>query len=105
MIDTKRISELQAELGSECFAEVAALFMADLESALGTIDPARADAVAQFHLVKGLALNLGFRDFAQLCSRIEAKDASAEDINALNRLYSTSKDALLPYLKSGDEGA
>ena len=79
MLDLDQLETLQAEIGADGFAEVADLLVCEIANgitALGT-QPTRADLSAQFHYLKGSALNLGFRDFAGLCTQDLPVDTAA----------------------------
>lgn len=73
MIDWSRIDELRAEVGDEDFAEIASLFLSEIEEAVGDL-PRITDPVARteaLHGMKGSAMNLGFGDLAAICARGE----------------------------------
>lgn len=75
MIDWNRVRELRAEIGSEAFEEVLDLFLEEVECALASLRSA-SDAEgleAQFHFLKGSALNLGFEALADMCEENERK--------------------------------
>lgn len=95
MIDWDRIDELRAEVGEEDFAEIAALFLSEIEEAVERLPgiaerSARSDAL---HGMKGSAMNLGFRDLAALCARGE-KDPDAVDVPHLTAALGASVAAV-----------
>ena len=80
MIDWDRVTELREEIGEEDFAEIAAVFLAELEETVDALagiadDAARRDG---YHGLKGAALNLGFETVAALCAAAEAGPADAD---------------------------
>lgn len=78
MIDWSRVEELRDEVGAEDFAEIARLFLDEVEEALAAL---HADAPVQaleagFHAIKSSALNLGFSGLAALCQTAESAAAA-----------------------------
>lgn len=69
MIDWERVGELRAEVGEDDFAEIAELFLAEVEEVVNRLMTApKAESLAEdCHFLKGSAVNLGFADFARLC--------------------------------------
>ena len=69
MIDWERVGELRAEVGEDDFAEIAELFLAEVEEVVTRLLTApEADRLAEdCHFLKGSAVNLGFAEFARLC--------------------------------------
>ena len=95
MIDWARIEELRTELGEEDFTEIASLFLAEIEETVAEL-PALATPTARsdaLHGMKGSALNLGFRDFADLCARGELTPDAVE-IPRLSRALDASVAAV-----------
>ena len=80
MIDWQRVHELQDEVGLEDFHEVVDLFLEEVEEVVerlkGTPDPASYEA--DFHFLKGSALNLGFQAFATICADNERSAAAGK---------------------------
>ena len=73
MIDWRRIDELKSEIGQEDFEEVVVLFLEEVESAIGALNPA-SDFESwrdSMHFLKGSAMNLGFEELASLCQKGE----------------------------------
>lgn len=81
MIDWTRVAELRDEIGAEDFDEVLALFLSEVDSAVGGLK-ALCDAALpapveeQMHFLKGASLNLGFTELAELCAHGEAEAAA-----------------------------
>lgn len=97
MIDWTRVSELRDEIGSDDFAEVADMFLMEVEETLSQLDSAKHN-VAQIreltHFLKGSALNLGFSKFADMCNAAELAAATGQidiDIPAVLHLYTASR--------------
>lgn len=74
MIDWNRVTELRDEIGAEDFADVAEIFLEEVDEEIAKIGQPDydGDLAADFHFLKGGALNLGFADFATLCGNAEA---------------------------------
>jgi HPt (histidine-containing phosphotransfer) domain-containing protein len=77
MIDWSQIKQLEDDIGAEDFGEVIVIFLEEVEE---TIDKLRSgdafpvdEIESTMHFLKGSALNLGFQDFADLCSDGESK--------------------------------
>ena len=95
MIDWKRVEELRDEVGSEDFAEIAVLFLSEIEEAAGDL-PAITDSTARseaLHGMKGSAMNLGFQALAEICKAGEA-NPDAVDLPGLNATLGQSVTAL-----------
>ena len=97
MIDWNRIAELRDEVGAEDFEEVLDLFMSEVEDCLAQLDgTASAQKLEEdMHFLKGSALNLGFRAFAELCQNGETASAQgntdAVDVAHVQTLFTASK--------------
>lgn len=97
MIDWNRISELRDEVGEEDFDEVIDLFMSEVEDCLDqlTKDAGTQKMEEDMHFLKGSALNLGFRAFADLCQSGESASAQGDlsgiDIAHVRTLFTASK--------------
>lgn len=101
MIDWAKVSELRDEIGTDDFGEVVDLFLAEVEEEIAKLRPeSSADILgAQLHFLKGSALNLGFRDFAQRCqageSAANAGRPAAVDVAAIIASFQASKTEFL----------
>ena len=73
MIDWERVGELRAEVGEDDFAEIAELFLAEVEEVIDRLvtAPDVQRLSEDCHFLKGSAVNLGFSDFAGLCQDAE----------------------------------
>lgn len=97
MIDWDRIEELRGEIGAEDFAEVAEIFLDELQDVLNRlVTEARPDDLEEpMHFIKGCALNLGFADVAARASDAErlaaAGQSAAVDLVALMESFSASQ--------------
>ena len=83
MIDWERVAELKDEVGDDDFAEIADLFLAEVEEVVTRLIavPDIGRLAEDFHFLKGSAINLGFSDFARLCQtgeRLAAAGRGAE---------------------------
>lgn len=101
MIDWDRVMELRNEIGADDFAEVVEMFLEEADSVAKTIgrDLAPETVESALHFLKGSALNLGFRELAQLCQSGEKAAASgAVDPAGLAKvvmIYTQSKHAFM----------
>ena len=79
-------------MGQEDFAEVLEIFFEEVEEVIEKLErtPDPKTYEADFHFLKGSALNLGFEDFANLCSSGEkaARDHEGDSINLTTVLKS-----------------
>lgn len=99
MIDWQQVATLREEVGAEDFEEVVELFLQEVDEEIETLDATASDLGAKLHFLKGSALNLGFREFSNLCQSGESSlkqdpDASV-DIGALLNSYQSSRSAFL----------
>ncbi|WP_224816543.1 Hpt domain-containing protein [Hasllibacter sp. MH4015] len=87
-IDWDRLNELRSDIGEEDFADVAILFVAELQESLDGLDPATAN-VADFHFVRGSAANLGFTALVEACASAETacQTGAAPDVEAVRRAF------------------
>lgn len=101
MIDWTRVRDLKDEIGEEDFADVAQMFIAEVEEVIERLkkSPNPQTFEHDFHFLKSSALNLGFSDFAAMCQGAEQQSAagSAEfvDLASLFSTYERSKSAFL----------
>ncbi|PWE30041.1 histidine kinase [Maritimibacter sp. 55A14] len=99
MIDWQRVDELRNDVGAEDFAEVIEIFLEEVEAVMSDIRPGAApDRLGeQLHFLKGSALNLGFRGFAELCAEDERRAAAggAVDLAGIEQIYDASRAAFL----------
>lgn len=74
MIDWAAVEELRSEIGEEDFAEVVAAFLDETDEVVARLRdaPDPAGFRADFHFLKGSALNLGLKGFAEVCRQAEA---------------------------------
>lgn len=95
MIDRARLNELRNEIGAEDLSEVAAIFLDETDEAMALLLQLPPDALsAQLHFLKGSALNMGLRLFAELCHQAEAQ-ATTLDLGRLSAAYAASKAVFL----------
>lgn len=105
MIDWARVKELKEEMDT-AFDEVVSLFLEETDETMGRLPPADAEGprdsaalAADLHALKGAALNLGLRDFADLCSKGEAQSAAGAadevDLAGIMACYRASRDAFI----------
>lgn len=80
MIDRERVRDLIRDFGAEDVAEIVNAFIDEAAEAVDALDDMAADTpahtlAAQFHFIKGCALNIGAADFAARCERLERGEA------------------------------
>ena len=101
MIDWDRLTALRADIGDDDFADVATLFVAEIQETLDRLAVAPGQAVpADFHFLRGSAANLGFRALAQACSDAELAMTGGQppDIAAIAALFQASVAEVTPQL-------
>ena len=101
MIDWARVSELRDEVGAEDFDEVVELFLEEVDEAIAALRDLTdlSELETQCHFLKGSALNIGFRDFANLCQTGEAAAAAGQgadvDIAAIVQSYVEAREVFI----------
>lgn len=101
MIDWRRIDDLQTEIGPDGLAEVAALFLEEVDSIVARLGTAPNPATyeADMHFLKGCAWNLGFAEFGALCQGAEKQAAAGRpgdvDLGRIIDNYVASKKAFV----------
>lgn len=83
MIDWSRVNELKSEVGEEDFGEVVDMFLGEVEEIIERLrsDAAHENLEADLHFLKSSALNLGFSDFANICSAGESDAAQGKPVD------------------------
>jgi len=91
MIDWPRVRELKEEVGEDGFEEVIELFLEEVEGVIDKLKSGdRSQLEQDLHFLKGSALNLGFREFSNLCFDGERKSANGQDNDVdLSRVFSS----------------
>lgn len=84
MINWARVAELYSDFGEDSFAEIVDVFLAEVAEGLDRLRVAEDTTTlrAEFHFLKGAALNLGFDDVAAQCGEGEAQAAAGGDSSA-----------------------
>ncbi|MEX3017422.1 Hpt domain-containing protein [Gymnodinialimonas hymeniacidonis] len=90
-VDWERLNELKDDIGEEDFADVATLFVSELQDTLSGMQVATA-AAEDFHFLRGSAANLGFTALVAACSRAEAaaKAGEAPDVAAVKSAFNAA---------------
>lgn len=103
MIDWNRVSELQDEVGMDDFDEIVTLFLEEVDEATAGMSPDD-DLGETMHFLKGCALNLGFKDLAELCATGEAQAKAGQgdliDLEKVREVYAASRAAFLSEVSS-----
>lgn len=101
MIDWDRLLTLRSDIGEDDFADVAFLFVAEIEETLARLvsDPAGARA-ADFHFLRGSAANLGFIAMADACIHAEqaCHGALTPDVAGLAEIFRMSLAETAPHM-------
>jgi len=101
MIDWTRVAELRDEIGAEDFDEVIEIFLEEVNDVIDRLraEGTHSDLEGKLHFLKGSALNLGFRDFSNLCQQGESAAAAgnlaAIDLPATIASFDRSKTEFL----------
>lgn len=105
MIDWDRIIDLQREIGADDFDDLVEAFLEEVESELFDLKAGcdQAQLESKLHMLKGSALNFGFRAFAGLCQtgETDAAHGRCSQINIPETLatYTESKLEFLSGLR------
>jgi histidine phosphotransfer protein HptB len=98
MIDWEQVESLRADL-DDGFDELVEVFLSEVDAATGNLDPAAPPdrMAADLHFLKGAALNLGFRDFARLCSDGERRADAGQtvDLDPVLASFAASRQAFV----------
>lgn len=103
MIDWSQVKQLEQDVGEESFGEVVEMFLDEVEETVDKLRDAPAGDVsnlaADLHFLKGSALNLGFKVFADLCASGE-KTASGGNANSvdLSEVVASYDDSKIEFL-------
>jgi histidine phosphotransfer protein HptB len=100
MIDWNRVAALRDEIGAGEFAEVVEMFLTESDEAITRLKTGKPYPTleAELHFLKGSALNLGFRDLAELCSLGEKRAAGGQSVD-LKPVVDSYADAKLTFAK------
>jgi HPt (histidine-containing phosphotransfer) domain-containing protein len=97
MIDWDRVSALRAEIGEADFEEIVQMFLLESDGVIARLRAGRPYPTleAELHFLKGSALNLGFRQLADLCSQGEKVAASGGlvDLGRILASYGATRTA------------
>ncbi len=80
MICWDRVTELREEIGEDDFAEVADMFLEEVDEVIGRLksNPHPSSLEEELHSLKGSALNLGFEALSKLCQSGERLAADGD---------------------------
>lgn len=81
MINWERVAELREDFGEDGFEDVIEVFLEEVETGLRRLAAAGSpeELRAEFHFLKGAAMNMGLDEIAQLCTKGEALSESGQD--------------------------
>ncbi|SFD69333.1 Hpt domain-containing protein [Roseivivax sediminis] len=97
MIDWHQVDQLRDEIGPDDFAEVAGVFLREVDRTLAGLDSRSTELAAALHFLKGSALNLGMSGLARLCAEGEAAARAGRpvpDPGRLRPVFDASRAAL-----------
>ncbi|UWQ07776.1 Hpt domain-containing protein [Aliiroseovarius crassostreae] len=98
MISWDRVAELKAEIGEEDFAEVAEMFLMEVDEVIDRLrnNPDPSQYEQDLHFLKSSAVNLGFDALSKLCGdgeQMAARGMAADvDLTAVFDTYFASKE-------------
>jgi len=104
MINWAQVDDLKADM-ADAFDEIVEVFLQEVDEGIGKLNGAGSSSMlaADLHFLKGAALNLGFADFAAMCSVGEASANNGKgdqvDLDALQTCYSESRQEFVNGLK------
>ncbi len=99
MISWARVNELKSEIGDEDFAEVATMFLEEVEEVIERLrtTPQPDQYEQDLHFLKSSSLNLGFEALSKLCGEGERLAAEgkqdAVELGPVFETYAASKIA------------
>lgn len=74
LVDWTRLAALREDIGEGCFAEIATMFVDEIQETLNRLTAAPDTATAaDFHFLRGSAANMGLVEMALACERAEAE--------------------------------
>lgn len=97
MLDWNRIKELRDEIGEDDFAEVAEIFLDELDEVMTQLlaGGSPQETSERLHFLKGCALNLGFARMAELATETHGQARGADpaelDLVSLKSAYEASR--------------
>lgn len=104
MINWARVDELKDEIGEDDFAEVAELFIEEVEEVIARLksDPNPSLLEKDLHFLKSSFLNLGFDALSRLCSIGEANAAAGDfDSIQLAPIFDTFTSSKKAFIATG----
>ncbi len=111
MIDWNRVIELREELGPGELSPIIDMFLGEIEARLFALDSRTQHLAEDLHLLRDLALGIGFTDFCAQCLRAEQQlargDQTALAPAALRASFGHTKQLFLrdlPHVMDSDTG-
>jgi HPt (histidine-containing phosphotransfer) domain-containing protein len=104
MINWAQVDELKSDM-ADAFDEIVEVFLQEVDEGVDKLNGTKpvSTMAADLHFLKGAALNLGFADFAALCSVGEASANNGKsdqvDLDALRACYRKSRLEFVTGLK------
>ncbi|WP_103332116.1 Hpt domain-containing protein [Pseudotabrizicola formosa] len=97
MIDWQVANDLKQAIGTDVFDEVIEVFFTEADGTLTRMMAATTadDMKSELHFMKGSALNLGFREVAQLCQTLEHRAEAGDTdlpLSQVQTIYAASRE-------------
>ena len=100
MLDWDRVQELREEIGEEDLGDVLALFLDEVADRLQSIG-AEETLVEDLHFLKSSALNIGFKDLAELSAQMEASARTGATVPEIDSLHECFEQSCVSLKSSG----
>ncbi|WP_405404230.1 Hpt domain-containing protein [Paracoccus sp. Ld10] len=111
MIDWNRVIELRDALDPDDLLPTIDMILAEIQAHLFALDTRTQHLAEDLHLLRGLALNIGFTEFCAQCLRAEQQLAQGSQSSlrsaALRASFGHTKQLFLrdlPHVMNGDHG-
>lgn len=99
MIDWDQVTALREEVGAEDFEDVVEIFLQEVDDEIASLTATSDGLAEKLHFLKGSALNLGFREFSDLCQSgeraLSTEPDLSVDVDRLRDSYQNSRAAFL----------
>lgn len=101
LVDWDRLEALREDIGEEDFADVACVFVSEIDAKLEALAASGTTVTADdFHFLKGSAANLGFVAMARACEAAEVacRNGTPPALDAVTLGFMQALDELRPRL-------
>ncbi|XDA98210.1 Hpt domain-containing protein [Sulfitobacter sp. LCG007] len=110
MIDWEQVEHLRQDIGDDTVDEVIELFFHETQQVIDRVKARQGSPTLgdDLHFLKGSALNIGFRSFADLCATHEkaarAGALSWEELQTVFECYDSSRAVFMDRIEGRDAG-